>query len=93
MLLIFVFIAAFLSGQTTTIDLSTPLPVDPNVKIGKLDNGLVYYIRNNKKPENRVEIRLAVNAGSILENDDQQGLAHARHLLEQGAPAARLRRA
>jgi len=52
------------------------LPIDPNVKIGKLDNGLVYYIRKNAKPEKRVELRLAVNAGSILETDEQQGLAH-----------------
>ena len=65
-----------LFGQTTTVDLSYPLPVDPDVRIGKLDNGLTYYIRRNKKPENRVELRLAINAGSILENDDQQGLAH-----------------
>lgn len=66
----------FLAGQTTTIDLSTPVPVDPDVRIGKLDNGMTYYIRSNHKPEKRVELRLAVNAGSILENDDQQGLAH-----------------
>ena len=65
-----------LYGQSTTIDLTYPIPVDPDVRIGKLDNGLTYYIRRNKKPENRVELRLAVNAGSILENDDQQGLAH-----------------
>lgn len=52
------------------------IPVDSNVKIGKLDNGLTYYIRNNGKPEDKVELRLVVNAGSILENDDQQGLAH-----------------
>ena len=57
-------------------DLTKPIPVDPDVKIGKLDNGIVYYIRKNAKPEDRVELRLAVNAGSILENDDQQGLAH-----------------
>ncbi|PHQ28085.1 M16 family metallopeptidase [Leeuwenhoekiella nanhaiensis] len=52
------------------------IPTDPNVKIGKLENGLTYYIRNNGKPEDKVELRLVVNAGSILENDDQQGLAH-----------------
>ena len=63
-------------SQQPVVDLTTPLAVDPNVKIGKLDNGLVYYIRKNKKPEKRVELRLVVNAGSILENDDQQGLAH-----------------
>ncbi|MCX7861786.1 MAG: insulinase family protein [Bacteroidales bacterium] len=52
------------------------LPIDPNVKVGTLENGLVYYIRKNAKPEKRVELRLAVNAGSILETDEQQGLAH-----------------
>ncbi len=49
---------------------------DPQVKTGKLDNGLVYYIRHNEEPKNRVELRLALNAGSICEDDDQQGLAH-----------------
>lgn len=58
------------------INLKQPLPVDPDVKIGRLDNGLIYYIRYNKMPEKRVDMRLVVNAGSILENDDQQGLAH-----------------
>ncbi|MCU0418366.1 MAG: insulinase family protein [Cyclobacteriaceae bacterium] len=56
--------------------LADPLPVDPNVKVGKLSNGLTYYIRKNTKPEKKVELRLVVNAGSILEDDDQQGLAH-----------------
>ena len=63
-------------GQKGTLNLKDTLPVDPNVVIGKLDNGLTYYIRKNKKPENRVELRLAVNAGSVLENKSQQGLAH-----------------
>ncbi len=67
---------SFAEAQVTTIDLTTPLAIDPNVRIGKLDNGLVYYIRKNEKPEKRVELRLAVNAGSILESDAQQGLAH-----------------
>lgn len=58
------------------VNLNAPIPNDPNVKIGKLENGLTYYIRKNKKPENKVELRLAVNAGSILETEDQQGLAH-----------------
>lgn len=56
--------------------LDSPLPVDPGVKVGKLANGLTYYIRKNKKPENKVELRLAVNAGSVLENENQRGLAH-----------------
>lgn len=56
--------------------LSLPVPTDPNVKIGKLANGLTYYIRRNEKPERKVELRLVVNAGSNLERDDQRGLAH-----------------
>jgi zinc protease len=76
LLFLFVLSSSLLFGQTTQIDLTSSLAVDPDVRIGKLDNGLVYYIRYNKKPEKRVELRLAVNAGSVLENDDQQGLAH-----------------
>ncbi len=52
------------------------LPTDPDTKVGKLSNGLTYYIRKNVKPEKKVELRLAVNAGSVLENDNQRGLAH-----------------
>jgi zinc protease len=52
------------------------LPVDTTVMRGKLDNGLTYYIKYNSKPEKRLELRLVVNAGSVLEDDDQQGLAH-----------------
>ncbi|MCX7954865.1 MAG: insulinase family protein [Bacteroidales bacterium] len=52
------------------------VPIDKEIKYGKLDNGLVYYIKRNLKPEKRIELRLAVNAGSILETDEQQGLAH-----------------
>ncbi len=56
--------------------LTDPLPTNPDVKVGKLSNGLTYYICKNLKPEKKVELRLAVNAGSVLENDKQQGLAH-----------------
>ncbi len=52
------------------------VPLDPAVRTGKLANGLTYYIRQNTKPEKRVELRLAVNAGSVQEDDDQRGLAH-----------------
>ncbi len=58
------------------INLSQPIPVDPNVKVGKLPNGLTYYIQKNSKPEKKMELRLVVNAGSILEDPDQRGLAH-----------------
>ena len=53
-----------------------PLPVDSKVRIGTLPNGIRYYIRQNAKPEKRAELRLVVNAGSVLEDDDQLGLAH-----------------
>ncbi len=63
------------SGQQT-VDWEAMLPVDPLVKVGKLENGLRYYIRKNSRPENRAELRLVVNAGSVLEDEDQRGLAH-----------------
>lgn len=56
--------------------LNQPIPVDPNVKIGKLPNGLRYYIRKNSTPSKKVELRLVVNAGAVLEDNDQRGLAH-----------------
>jgi zinc protease len=59
-----------------SIPLNQPVPVDPRITTGTLSNGLRYYIRANKSPRNRAELRLAVNAGSILEDDDQRGLAH-----------------
>jgi zinc protease len=57
-------------------NMASPLPIDPNVKVGRLPNGLTYYIRKNAKPEKKVELRLAVNAGAVLEDNDQRGLAH-----------------
>lgn len=59
-----------------TMPVGEPLPFDPDTRVGKLDNGLTYYIRQNSKPENFAELRLAINVGSLQENDDQQGLAH-----------------
>ena len=54
----------------------TELPVDPNVRIGKLENGLTYYIRHNAQPAQRAEFYLATNVGAYQEEDDQDGLAH-----------------
>jgi zinc protease len=56
--------------------LSDPIPVDRAITIGQLPNGLRYYVRSNGKPEKRAELRLVVKTGSVLEDDDQQGLAH-----------------
>jgi zinc protease len=64
------------SSTAAVPSLTAPLPIDPKVKIGTLPNGIRYYIRQNKKPEKRAELRLVVNAGSVLETDDQLGLAH-----------------
>lgn len=68
--------ALLLSSAWSQINVDQPMPVDPKVKIGRLPNGLTYYIRHNGLPEKRVELRLVVNAGSVLEDDDQLGLAH-----------------
>jgi len=58
---------------------------DPNVLTGRLLNGLTYYIRENEEPEERASFRLAVNAGSIVEEEDEQGLAHfVEHMAFQG---------
>ena len=53
-----------------------PLPIDPSIRYGKLENGLTYYIRHNENPKERAEFFIAQNVGAILENDDQDGLAH-----------------
>ncbi len=63
-------------AATTEQVRSAALPVDPNVLIGKLPNGLTYYIRKNSEPKNRAVLYLVNKAGSVLETDDQQGLAH-----------------
>lgn len=70
-------IISFLNAQSEQMyKLTDPIPKDDKVKIGVLPNGLKYYIRKNAKPENRAELRLAVDAGSMQEDDDQLGLAH-----------------
>ena len=82
LLLIAIVSVELLSAQVNPAE---KLPIDPKVKIGKLENGLTYYIRQNKKPEQKVELRLVVNAGAINEDDDQRGLAHmAEHMAFNG---------
>jgi zinc protease len=70
------FAVVLLSQTETKFAFDQPLASDPKITIGTLNNGLKYYIRRNKKPEKRAELRLVVKAGSVLEDDDQQGLAH-----------------
>lgn len=77
--------AVFAQGQFK-YEPQAKLTVDPAIKVGKLKNGLTYYIRQNKLPENKAELRLVVNAGSVLERDDQQGLAHfCEHMAFNGS--------
>ncbi len=64
------------NAEPATAPLNTVIPVDRAITTGRFANGLRYYIRANGKPEDRAELRLAVNAGSVLEDDDQRGLAH-----------------
>ena len=58
------------------LGLTQKMPVEPATTVGTLPNGMRYYIRANRQPLNRAELRLVVKAGSVLEDDDQQGLAH-----------------
>lgn len=74
LLLIILFYLFFFSAVLMPQDQT--LPVDKDLITGTLDNGVKYYIKKNKKPEKRAELRLFVNAGSVLENDDQRGIAH-----------------
>ncbi|MEI8324905.1 MAG: insulinase family protein [Betaproteobacteria bacterium] len=68
------------------LNLSDPVPVGPQVQVGHLDNGLTYYIQQNSRPEKRLELRLVVKAGSVLEDDDQRGLAHfVEHMAFNGS--------
>jgi zinc protease len=81
------------AASVASYGLSQLMPVDPDVLAGTLPNGLRYYVRANAKPAHRAELRLVVKAGSVLEDDDQQGLAHfvehmefegTRHFPQQG---------
>jgi zinc protease len=70
----------------STPALTEPLPINPRIRLGKLPNGLTYYIQKNGKPAHRVEMRLLVKAGSVLEDDDQRGLAHfVEHMAFNGS--------
>src|SRR5436190_913028 len=99
-LLLGVFVAAWVcspsaqvaTGRDTTAAsvaayaLSADMPVDPEVLVGGLANGLRFYIRPNPKPAGEAEVRLVVRAGSVLEDDDQRGLAHfVEHMQFQGS--------
>ncbi|MEN6559401.1 MAG: insulinase family protein [Acidobacteriota bacterium] len=73
------------AAQTDLYALDQKIPVDPRITVGRLPNGLRYWIRENREPKNRAELRLVVQAGSVLEDEDQRGLAHVvEHLAFNG---------
>src|SRR5687768_3477927 len=72
----FVVLYGFLSIVSLRAQPSVPLGLDPAVRTGVLPNGLTYYVRANRERRGRAELRLVVRAGSLLEEPDQQGLAH-----------------
>ena len=68
------------------LNLADPVPIGPQVQTGQLANGLTYYIQKNSLPEKRLELRLVVKAGSVLEDEDQRGLAHfVEHMAFNGS--------
>jgi zinc protease len=72
-LLLLIAVSVVSVAQTTP---GIPVPVDPEYRIGKLENGLTYYIRHNTEPAGRASYYIIQNVGAILEKDSQQGLAH-----------------
>src|SRR5256714_15373821 len=64
------------AASVASYALGDQMPVDPEVLVGALPNGLRFYVRPNGKPARQAELRLVVKAGSVLEDDDQKGLAH-----------------
>jgi len=83
--LLFLVASAWITNAQVQSALDQPIPVDSAVTIGQLENGLTYYLQENHEPESRLELQLVVNAGSILEDEDQLGLAHfVEHMLFNG---------
>ena len=72
--------------QADLYPLDQKIPVDSRITVGRLPNGLRYWIRENREPKNRAELRLVINAGSVLEDEDQLGLAHVvEHMAFNGS--------
>lgn len=75
-LVLFLCLLTFLPLLADNYNGAALIPVDPDVRIGRLENGLTYYIRHNRKPENQVSFYIAQKVGSVLEEENQRGLAH-----------------
>lgn len=70
------FLLLFIQSRDIFGQNSPEVPLDPRVKLGQLENGLTYYLQSHPKPANKVELRLVVNAGSVLEEEGEEGVAH-----------------
>lgn len=70
-------VAAFaMTSAVAQVNPMTPIPQDKDVRVGKLENGMTYYIRHNEKPKGQADFYILHDVGAIQENDSQQGLAH-----------------
>src|SRR3954471_10000799 len=69
-------LSLYASGATSAADLTEPIRFERELKVGRLANGLAYYIKRNAMPEKQLEMQLVLKVGSLVEDDDQQGLAH-----------------
>jgi zinc protease len=84
LVVIFIFFQC-ISTNATEINLDQKIPLDKEITYGKLDNGLTYYIKKNTSPKKKGTIHLIVKAGSLMEDDDQLGLAHLiEHMVFNG---------
>lgn len=76
LLSIFLVALSFIPAAYAQDDLSKPAPMDPDIRTGRLENGLTYFVRKNKEPEKRASFYIIQNVGAILESESQDGLAH-----------------
>ncbi|SHM91598.1 zinc protease [Cyclobacterium lianum] len=84
--LLFICFAFHVLSSLAQVDSSAIVPLDQRVRVGQLENGMRYYIQNNPKPEDKLELRLAIKAGSMQEKDTQLGLAHfVEHMAFNGS--------
>src|SRR6056297_765217 len=85
LLIVFFLLSTFLLSAQQNVELQAPIPLDPKVSKGILENGMTYYVRANDEPQNRAELMLVVKVGSVDEDEDQLGLAHfAEHMAFNG---------
>lgn len=84
--LLLIAFALLTTNAFSQLNLTDTIPVSPEIQKGKLANGLTWYVKQNARPEKKVELRLVIKAGSVLEDDGQEGLAHfTEHMAFNGS--------